>query len=131
MGYEKLLGMGYKIFLGIIYEKFLKMGYEKFLRMGIEKFLRIGSDIFPGNNHKKISSPGQTPATVQCSSQEFLNGESSWNFCWHFQRIFLWKIPGNFDKFPGIFAGFPRNCCLGWSRWQLVFLAPLIKKLSC
>ena len=72
--------MGHKIFLGIIYEKFLKMGYEKFLRMGIEKFLRIGSDIFPGNNHKKISSPGQTPATVQCSSQEFLNGESSWNF---------------------------------------------------
>ena len=44
--------------------------------MGYEKFLRIVFDIFPGNNHKKFSSTGQTSATVQCLSQEFLNGES-------------------------------------------------------
>ena len=68
MGNEKFLGMGCKKFLG--------MGCKKFLGMGYEKFFRVGSDIFPGNNHKKISSPGQTPATVRCSSQEFLNAES-------------------------------------------------------
>ena len=43
------------------YEKLFVMGHEKFLGMGNEKFLRIGFDIFPGNNHKKISGPGQTP----------------------------------------------------------------------
>ena len=60
--------MSYKKFLGMGYEKFLGMGYEKFLGMGYVKFLRIGSDIFPGNKHEKIYSPGQTPATVWCSS---------------------------------------------------------------
>jgi len=60
----------------MVYTKFLGMGYEKFPRMSYEKFLGIaGSNIFPGNNHKKISSPGQIPANIRCSSQEFLNGD--------------------------------------------------------
>ena len=55
------------------YEKFTRMG---FLEMGNEKFLRIGSEKILGNNYKKISSTGQTPATVRYSYQEFLHGES-------------------------------------------------------
>ena len=51
--------MGYEKIIRIDYVKFLGMGYEKFLGMGYEKFLRIGSNIFPVDNHKKISSPGQ------------------------------------------------------------------------
>ena len=94
MGYEKLLGMGYKIFLGIIYKKFLKMGYEKFLRMCFEKFLRIGSDIFPGNNHKKISSPGQTQPLYSVHPRNFsmenLPGNSQENL------QFLWTFSMNF-----------------------------------
>ena len=48
MGYEKLFVMGH--------EKLFVIGNEKFLRI-----VRIGFNIFPGNNHKKISGPGQTP----------------------------------------------------------------------
>ena len=76
MGYEKFLEMVYKKLVGMGYKKFLRMVYKKFLRTGYKKFLRIGSYLFPGNNHKKISSPGRTPATVRFSSQELLNEES-------------------------------------------------------
>ena len=69
------------------------MGYEKILGMGYEKFQRIGSDIFPGNNYKKISSPGQTPATVQCSSQEFLNEESFPGNSWENLKFLLTLSP--------------------------------------
>ena len=63
-------------YLELITRKSSKKGYEQFLGMSYKKLHRIGSDIFPRNNQKKISSPGQTPATVRCLSQEFLNGES-------------------------------------------------------
>ena len=76
IGYEKFLGMGFMKHTRMGYKKFLGMGYKKFLGMGYEKFLRIGSDMFPGNNQNKISSSGKTPATVLCSYQEFLNGDS-------------------------------------------------------
>ena len=72
-------------------------GLLEFLRNWLQEFLGIGSDFFPGNNSKKISGPGQTLATLRCSTQEFLNGESFpgnlekiSNFCWHFHRIFSW-----------------------------------------
>ena len=108
MGYKKFLGMGYKKFLGMDYKKLLGMGYKKFFGMGYDKFLRIGYDIFPEHNHKKISNPGQTPATVVCSSQEFLNGQSltgnsreNLQFLSTFSPDFPVKEPGEFPWVPG------------------------------
>jgi len=48
------------------------MGYKKFLGMGYEKFLKL--DLIYSQEIIKRKSP--TPATVQCSSQEFLIGEA-------------------------------------------------------
>ena len=72
-------------------------GLLEFLQNWLQEFLGIGSDFFPRNNSKKISGPGQTLATLRCSTQEFLNGESFpgnlekiSNFCRHFHWIFSW-----------------------------------------
>ena len=110
--------MLYKKFLRMSYEKFLGIGYKKFLGIWYEKFLRIGSNIFSGNSHKKISSPGQTPATVPCGV--FIPEISQLKtFPWKFSRkspisVDIWSrifprlIPGNFRGFLGISTDFPQ-----------------------
>ena len=99
------------------------MGYEKFLRMSYEKFLRIGSIYSPEIITRKspAPAPNQTPASIRCSSQEFLEKiPISVDIFTEFLVKYSWK----FLRIPGKhFYEFPQNCYLGGFHQMTIFFA--------
>ena len=103
------------------YKKFPRMRCRKFLGMGCKKFLRIGSDLFPGNNHKKISSPAKPLPlysvhprnfSMENLSPEILEKMSTFSPDFPRER-FVGISAESWKRFQGISVDFPKNCYLG------------------
>ena len=104
IGYEKFLGLGYEKYLGMV----TRNSSEWFMRNFSELVMIYYREIIT----RKSPPPGQTPATVRCSSQNppwrILPGNSRENlqFLFTFSPDFpvkdSWIIPrllGNFRRF--------------------------------
>ena len=80
---EKILGIVPRKFPGIDSEELFAGNSDRVMRISSEWVTRNSSDLVPRNGLRKIPR----------------------NSCRHFHRIFLWKIPGSFRRFPGIIPG--------------------------